>query len=182
MGTVFLRRLSRWQAETERDQVADLFAEARHVESPDAVPPDRAEFLRRFVDHDVQQPEFDLVLAGDPRPAGLAYGFLAERDGRWWSGFRERPDALPQLAESRRVFVVAELLVHPRRRGQGLAGRLQRELLSRASAPLGLLLVEPGDGRAQATAQALGWSKAGQLTPDDGTPLGAWTIPLGRAG
>ncbi|WP_158621463.1 GNAT family N-acetyltransferase [Streptomyces triticirhizae] len=182
MGTLFLRRLSRWQAETERDQIADLFAAALRDPAPDAVPPDRAAFLRRFVDHDVQQPEFDLVLAGDPSPAGCAYGFLAERDGGWWSRFRERPEALPQLAENRRVFVVAQLLVHPRRRGQGLAGRLQRELLSRASAPLALLLLEPGNGPAQAAAQALGWSKTGQLTPSEGTPLGAWTIPLGRHG
>ncbi|GAA3881704.1 hypothetical protein [Streptomyces sedi] len=179
MGTLFLRRLSRWQAETERDHIADLYAAAHRDPSPDAAPPDRAGFLRRFVDHDVQRPEFDLMLAGDPEPVGCAYGFLAEREDGWWDRFRQRPEALPTLAEHRRIFVVTELLVHPRRRGEGLAGRLQRELLSRVSASAALLLVEAGDGPAQSALPSLGWGKAGELTPRDGAALAAWTTPLG---
>ncbi|WP_062206706.1 GNAT family N-acetyltransferase [Streptomyces sp. NBRC 109706] len=177
MGTLFLRRLSRWQAETEREQLGDLHAASRD-DIPGAPPPDRAAFLRRFVDFDVQQPDFDLVLAGDPQPAGYAYGFVAEQYGSWWPGFREEPHDLEQLAETRRVFVVAGLMVHPRRRRQGLAGRLLRELLSRGSAPVALALIEPDNVAGQTAAQSLGWSKSGQLTPVDGTPLGAWTIPL----
>ncbi|MDT0265637.1 GNAT family N-acetyltransferase [Streptomyces sp. DSM 44915] len=182
MGTLFLRRLTRWQAETEREQIVDLRIAAHQESHPEAAPPDRAELLRAFIDQDVQRPDFDLVLAGDPRPAGCAYGFRAEPDDSWWSGFRERPDELPALAGTRTVFVVATLVVHPRRRRQGLAGRLQRELLSRAGAPLALALLTPDNGQGQATAQALGWSKAGQLTPRDGVPLDAWSVPLGQRG
>ncbi|UED84218.1 GNAT family N-acetyltransferase [Streptomyces profundus] len=177
MGTLFIRRLSRWQAETEREQLGDLYAAASRDDIPGA-PPDRAAFLRRFVDFEVQQPDFDLVLAGDPQPAGYAYGFVAEQYGSWWPGFREEARDLPQLADSRRVFVVSGLLVHPRRRRQGLAGRLLRELLSRGTASVALALIEPDNVAGQTTAQSQGWSKSGQLTPVDGTPLGAWTIPL----
>lgn len=61
MTEVYLRGLSRWQAEQQRDAVADV-----HVTAYDGVAGaeyrDRQGFLRRFEQH-VQQPGFDMTVA-----------------------------------------------------------------------------------------------------------------------
>ncbi|WP_158674652.1 GNAT family N-acetyltransferase [Streptomyces hoynatensis] len=174
MGTVFLRRLSRWQAESEREGIGDLYA-AAHRDAPGARPLERAEFVRRFTDHDIQQPDFDLVLAGDPGPVGCAWGFRADRGSRWWQSFLDVPAEIDELTQSRQVFVLAGVVVLPQRRRGQLGTRLHRELLSRSRAPLSLALVEPGNAAALAALQSWGWSKAGQLTPADGSPpLETW--------
>lgn len=182
MSMVFLRRLSRWQAEAERADVSDLHAGAARGEGPGAValaPGEQEAFTRRFVDHDVQQPGFDMVVAGDPALAGYAYGFRADRGGRWWDGFAEVPDEIGELTASRQIFAVAGLLVAPRRRREGVAGRMLRELLTRSDASLTIAVLEPGNAAALAAFQSWGWSKAGQLAPADGSPpLQAWARRL----
>ncbi|MEV1008116.1 GNAT family N-acetyltransferase [Streptomyces sp. NPDC049881] len=167
MSTMFRRRLTRWQAETERASLAEVYA-AAHPGGPGAA--DREAFLRRLVDHDLGQPEFDMVLAGDPRPAGCVWGFRVDEDAAWWSAFAEPPVA-PE------VFVVAGLLVAPRSRRQGVATGLLRQLLSRTRAPLALAPVAADDGLAQASYGAWGWTRGGPLTPvDGGAPLTTWTL------
>jgi GNAT superfamily N-acetyltransferase len=179
MGTVFLRRLSRWQAETERDDVADLYVEAM-AEAPGARALGREEFTRRFVDHDAQQPGFDMMVAADPALAGCAYGFRADRGGRWWDGFHEVPTEIGELTRSRQIFAVAGLLVAPRQRRRQVATRMLRELLTRSDASLAIVLVEPGNAPALAAFESWGWTKAGQLTPGDGAPpFEAWARRLG---
>ncbi|ARQ68591.1 hypothetical protein [Streptomyces marincola] len=175
MGTVFLRRLSRWQAEIEREDVGDLFTDALRDE-PGVRAPDREAFIRWFVDHDVQQDGFDMIVAGGPALVGCAYGFRAERGGRWWESFTEGQDGLPAVAAARQVFVVTGPVVAPgRRRGQ-IGTRLHRELLSRNGTLPQLALLQPGNAPARAAFQSWGWGKAGQLTPRDadGTPVEAW--------
>ncbi|WP_049571017.1 GNAT family N-acetyltransferase [Streptomyces sp. SBT349] len=174
MSMVFLRRLSRWQAETEREDLGDLYAEA-HQDAPGTRPLTRDGFLRHFVDHDVQQPDFDLVVAGDPALVGCAYGFRADRGGRWWDSFVGVPLEIDELTVARQVFVVAGLMVPARRRREGIATRLGDRLLSRSTAALSLAVLSPGNAPARGLYQSWGWSKAGQLTPRDGdTPLEAW--------
>ncbi|MBT2384040.1 hypothetical protein J7E86_10660, partial [Streptomyces sp. ISL-11] len=85
MGDVFLRRLSRWQAEQYRDQLADLHM-AAYGSPPGAPPHDRAAFLERLAE-DSARPGFDLVLADGGGPVGCAYGFPLARDSGLWHGF-----------------------------------------------------------------------------------------------
>ncbi|MGK5529026.1 N-acetyltransferase family protein [Streptomyces sp. URMC 129] len=150
MSTVFLRRLSRWQAETDREQIADLYV-AAHQDTPGPRPLPREEFVHAFADHDLGRPGFDLVLAGDPKPVGCAYGFQLP----------EVPPGLAELAGTGRVFLLAGLMVVPRRRGQGVATRMQRELLSRAGADLVLARPGPGNAPAHAALRSWGWVEAG---------------------
>ncbi|MGP3969606.1 GNAT family N-acetyltransferase [Streptomyces sp. 6N223] len=172
MGMVFLRRLSRWQAETERADIADLYAAEATRETAQ-------EFTRRFVDHDVQQPGFDMVVAADPALAGYAYGFRADRGGPWWQGFTDVPAEVRELTASRQIFAVAGLLVAPRRRREQVASRMLRELLTRSDASLAIAVLEPGDAAALAAFHSWGWSKAGQLAPAGGSPpLEAWARRL----
>lgn len=179
MGTVFLRRLSRWQAETERRDIADLYAEAM-AEADGARVLAREDFLRRFADHDVQQPGFDMVVAADPAPVGCAFGFRADRGGPWWDAFRDRPTEVGELSAARQIFVVAELMVVPRQQRRRVAGRMLRELLARSGAAVALTLLDPGNAPGRAAYQSWGWTKAGQLTPADGTPPAeAWARRLG---
>lgn len=179
MGMVFLRRLSRWQAETERAAIADLH-EAAAPEAPGPGAPGREEFIRAFLDHDVQQPGFDMVLASDPAVIGGAYGFRVDRGSRWWEAYSEVPTEIGGLTRSRQLFAVAGLMVVPAQRRRQVGTRLLRELLNRTDASLAIAVLRPGDAAAQAAFESWGWSKAGQLTPVDGAgPLQAWARHLG---
>jgi GNAT superfamily N-acetyltransferase len=150
------------------------------AEAPGARALGREEFTRRFVDHDAQQPGFDMMVAADPALAGCAYGFRADRGGRWWDVFHEVPTEIGELARSRQIFAVAGLLVAPRQRRRQVATRMLRELLTRSDASLAIVLVEPGNGPALAAFESWGWSKAGQLAPRDGAPpFEAWARRLG---
>ncbi len=180
MGTVFLRRLSRWQAESERDDVTDLYVEAMR-DAPGERPLERAEFGRRFVDHLVQQPGFDMMVAGDPALAGCAYGHRADRDSPWWESYQEVPVEIRELTAARQIFAVGGVLVAPRQRRQQVGTRMLRELLARANASLAIAVLDPGNAPALAAFQTWGWTKAGQLTPrDTAPPLEAWARQLTR--
>ncbi|RBM23260.1 hypothetical protein [Streptomyces sp. PT12] len=173
MSTVFLRRLSRWQAETEREDLGDLYAEA-HRDAQGAAASTREAFIRHFVDHDAQQPEFDLVVAGDPALVGCAYGFRAERGARWWDAFDDPPALIGELAVPRQVFVLAGLMVVKRRRHQQVATRLVTQLLARSTAPLAMAAFPPGSAPAREAFRSWGWSGPGRLTPRSGDPLEVW--------
>ncbi|GAA1901099.1 hypothetical protein GCM10009716_08730 [Streptomyces sodiiphilus] len=173
MGNVFLRRLSRWQAETERDDFADLYTEC-YRDAPGTQPLTRQEFIERFSE-DVQQPEFDMLVANDPTLAGCAYGFRVDRDSRWWEQFQGIPTEIDELTASRQIFTVAGLMVLPRQRHKGVASKLQDRLLDRANAAVAITVIEPGNEAARAAYQKWGWAKAGELNPHaDIPPLEAW--------
>src|SRR5579884_1879738 len=128
MGEVFLRRLSRWQADANREALADLFVEA-YEEPPGEEFRNRGGFLERLSDH-VQRPGFDLLLAEDGPPVGCVYGFPLHRDGSWWHDFDGTlPEDIEELTASGRVFAVVELMVRPRYRRAGTATRLVSRLL-----------------------------------------------------
>lgn len=180
MGTVFLRRLSRWQAESQRDDIADLYLEA-HRDASGTSPLDRQGFLSRLVDHDTQQPDFDMMTANDPALAGCAFGFRADRGTAWWDEFERVPAELDDLTSSRQLFVVAELLVLPHQRRRHVATRLVNELLSRVDAAVALTLLAPSNTTARAAYQSWGWAKAGELARRGGPPAReAWARRLSR--
>ncbi|MFD5078854.1 hypothetical protein [Streptomyces sp. NPDC058371] len=169
---VYLRRLSRWQAEQQRDDVADVHVTAYHGIAG-AEYRDRQGFLRRF-EQDVQQTDFDMVVADGTGLAACAYGYRVARTGAWWSGFRgELPTDIEELTASGRTFLLAELMVLPAHRRQGVATRLSERLLVRLATDLVVAAVDRPDegGRTNAAAETLrswGWQRLGELDPGTG--------------
>ncbi|MEV0556030.1 hypothetical protein AB0I27_21590 [Streptomyces sp. NPDC050597] len=190
MTEVYLRRLSRWQAEQQRAAVADVHVTA-YRGAAGAEYRDRQGFLDRFEQH-VQRLGFDMMVADAGGLVGCAYGFQVERTGEWWSDFRgELPTDIEELTASGRTFLLAELMVLPAHRRHGVATLLGERLLARLEADLVVAAVdlerpdgegsdagEVGDGggggggggsrppnAAQETVRAWGWSKLGLLAP-----------------
>ena len=195
MTEVYLRRLSRWQAEQQRAAVADVHVTA-YRGAAGAEYRDRQGFLDRFEQH-VQRVGFDMMVADAGRLVGCAYGFRVERTGEWWSDFRgELPTDIEELTASGRTFLLAELMVLPAHRRHGVATLLGERLLARLEADLVVAAVDlerrddggskggdagGGDGEggdseggdsggrpanaAQETVRAWGWSKLGLLAP-----------------
>ena len=178
MLEVFVRRLTRWQAEQQRESVADVYVEAYHGFSGEEFH-DRQMFLRRFAE-DVQAPGFDMVVTGASRLAGCAYGFRLDREGGWWQGFRgELPRELEELTASGQGWVLAELMVVPAQRRCGVATALVRRLLERSDTALVTVLVEPANVPARSAFQSWGWTRIGAVGSHSGggPVLDVWSAP-----
>lgn len=166
-----LRRLNRWQAETLREDLADLY-----VESTQARPGEeyrgREAFLRRLTG-DIRRLGFSLLVAEDQTLAGCAYGFPVPRQGSWWSGFDGTlPQSVEQLTASGHVLAITEIVVHPHTDDRSLARRLQERLLADHHASLGATLVSPTDARTYDAFLSWGWQDIGTLRrPPDPTAL-----------
>ncbi|WP_328666587.1 GNAT family N-acetyltransferase [Streptomyces sp. NBC_00322] len=176
MLEVFVRRLTRWQAEQQRESVADVYVETYRAFSG-AEFHDRQEFLRRFAE-DVQRPGFDMVVTGVARLAGCAYGFRLDREGGWWQGFRgELPHEVEELTASGQGFALAELMVVPAQRRRGVATALVRRLLERSDTALVTVLLEPTDVPARSAFQSWGWTRIGDIGAESGSGpvLGVWS-------
>ncbi|MFI1410741.1 GNAT family N-acetyltransferase [Streptomyces sp. NPDC020707] len=184
MAEVYLRRLSRWQAEQQRDAVADVYVSA-YRGAAGAEYRDRRGFLHRLEQH-VQHTGFDMMVADTAGTVGCAYGFRVPRTGEFWSDFQgELPTDIEELTASGRTFVLAELMVVPAHRRHGIATRLVERLLSRLDADLVVAATErhsdshsdgdgDGDGpvggagtpgAAAEAFRAWGWSSFGLLGP-----------------
>lgn len=179
MAEVFTRRMSRWQAEQQREAVADVYVEAYRGMPGDEFR-DREEFLRRFAEA-TQRPGFDMIVASERRMTGAAYGYVLDRADGWWRDFTgEGPGGvdLEELTASGQVFALAELMVVPAYRRQGIATRLLDQILLRSDAALITTLVTPtaaGDAvGAVGALRAWGWSYLG----DTQGSLQAWSHPL----
>ncbi|MEB8336862.1 GNAT family N-acetyltransferase [Streptomyces endophyticus] len=130
MAEAYLRRFTRWQADQQREAVADVYMTA-YRDAAGAEYRDRAGFLRRFEQH-VRHDGFDMAVADASGLVGCAYGFRLEPDGAWWADFPvEAPPRTSELAASGRVFVLTEVMVQPAHRRHGVATRLGDLLLSR---------------------------------------------------
>ncbi|MEV7194020.1 hypothetical protein AB0N81_19760 [Streptomyces sp. NPDC093510] len=164
MAEVFLRRLSRWQAEQQREAVADLYVEACRGMTG-AEYGNRGDFLRRF-EHDVQQTDFDMVVAGAADLVGCLYGYRAERSGAWWESFRGvLPPEVEEQTASGRVFLLSELMVTPAERGSDVASRLRMLLLTRHTSDVVVAVIKPDDDRGREVLQAWDWTKLGEFAP-----------------
>jgi len=161
---VFIRRLSRWQAEQQREDVADVYVEAYHRVHGEEFH-DRQEFLRAFAE-DVQRTGFDMVVAsGGGKPAAHAYGFLLDRAGEWWRGLDEGvPWDIEELTVSGQVFALAELMVLPAYRRGGVATRMVEQLLLRTDAALVTVRVDPANEAALGALRSWGWTRLGAVT------------------
>ncbi|WP_369215650.1 hypothetical protein [Streptomyces flavofungini] len=164
MAEVFLRRLSRWQAEQQREAVAGLYVEA-YRELAGAGSQDRQAFLRRF-EHDVQQPDFDMVVAEAGGLVGSLYGYRAARTGEWWQGFRGvLPAEIEEQTASGRVFLLGELMVGPAQRRSGIATRLRRLLLTRHTDDVVVAVIKRDDDLGREVLRAWDWTKLGEFDP-----------------
>ncbi|MCF3119329.1 hypothetical protein IPZ68_06350 [Streptomyces arenae] len=162
MTGVFLRRLSRWQAEQQREAMADLYVEA-YRRLAGAEYHDRQGFLDRF-ERDVQQPDFDMVVADSPALVGCLYGYRAARTGEWWEGFRGiLPKEVEEQTASGQVFLLKELMVVPAERRKGVATRLRTLLLTRHTSDVVVALIGRDDDQARAVLRAWDWQKLGDL-------------------
>ncbi|MER6187165.1 GNAT family N-acetyltransferase [Streptomyces sp. NPDC001652] len=172
MGQVFFRKLSRWQADGDREKLADLYV-AAYEERPGEEYRNRERFLARLAE-DVQRQGFGMVAADDEEgdddePAGVTYGYPLHRDGSWWRGFvGVVPDEVEELTASGKAFVIAELMVLPEHRRRGIGGRLVERLLSASHAELAVILVDPANTGAQAALRAWDWDGLGELRPGTG--------------
>ncbi|MEV7884009.1 hypothetical protein ACWD3I_10875 [Streptomyces sp. NPDC002817] len=180
LDTVRLRRLNRWQAEGMREDLADLYVESS-VTPPGEEFRDRQEFLRRL-EHDVQLPGFDMLVAEAEGLTGCASGVPVPRDGSWWEGFDgPMPQNLEQLTASGHVFAILETVVHPHRHAPGLARRLQERLLADHQSSLGVTLVDRSARSVRAAYMDRGWQEAGRIQRMPGpTTLQVMVLPLGE--
>jgi GNAT superfamily N-acetyltransferase len=181
MTEVFLRRLSRWQADREREAVADLYVEAYRGTAGEQFH-DRQEYLRRLGEH-VQRTGFELVIASAGGAlVGSVYGYRPERTDKWWHGLHsELPAELAELTASGRAFVMTELMVLPSFRHRGIATRLQENLLTPAGIGLAVTLIDQEDAPARGALASWDWESLGKITPvPDRPPLEAWIRRLPR--
>ncbi|MFJ9176721.1 GNAT family N-acetyltransferase [Streptomyces sp. NPDC102360] len=149
----YLRRLTRWQAEQQRESVAALHAAAAWHGI--AAHHDRQEFLSRFERH-VGRGGFDMTAADDAGLIGCAYGYHLGSEDAWWS------EAMPQaeeLAASGGVFELAELMVLPAHRRHSIATRLVELLLSRHATDLVVTRVERSADGFRELLRTSGWKE-----------------------
>ncbi|GAA0463241.1 hypothetical protein GCM10010361_28900 [Streptomyces olivaceiscleroticus] len=165
---VFLRRMTRWQADLHRAELATLHLVGntwRHGTAYD----EYRNFLTRLSEH-AGLTGFDLILAENTETVGMAYGARLDRSGAFWRHFADDlPDALDVLTAQGQVFAVLELMVLPAYRRQGIARRLLSSLLDRSGSELATALVSPDNEAGHAAYLAWGWARIGRLGPPDGT-------------
>ncbi|MFF4040648.1 GNAT family N-acetyltransferase [Streptomyces sp. NPDC001816] len=182
MDAVRLRRLNRWQTESLKEDLADLYVESSDTAAGEGYH-DRQDFLRRLTD-DVRRPGFAMLVAETTTLVGCAFGSPVGRDGSWWQGFDATlPRNIEQLTASGHVFAVTGIVVHPHQRDRDLARRLQERLLVDHHASLGATLVPVADDAARAAFQSWGWQVIGEVhRPLDPGPavLRTLVLPLGR--
>ncbi|MEV0320817.1 hypothetical protein ACIBKX_23435 [Streptomyces sp. NPDC050658] len=180
MAEVFLRRLSRWQAEQQREAVADVYVEA-YAGPVGAEYADRQVFLSRF-ESTVQRPDFDMVVADSGGLVGCLYGYRAERSGDWWQGFRGiLPPEVEERTASGRVFLLTELMVVPAFRRQGVSNRLRTLLLTRHAAELVVAVIGRDDELGREVLRSWGWTKLGEFGPADQSAREGWMRPAPAA-
>lgn len=185
-----LRRLNRWQAETLKEDLADLYVESSRAQPGEGYR-GREAFLRRLTGA-IRRPGFALLIAESTAFAGCAYGFPVRRDGTWWRGFDgPLPLSVEQLTASGHVFAITETVVHPHTDDQGLARRLQHRLLADHHASLGATLVEQADSAVCNAFLSWGWQDIGlvrrpldrsgplSLRPPEAEQFRALVLPLG---
>jgi hypothetical protein len=187
-NAVRLRRLNRWQAETLREDLADLYVESS-LARPGEEYRGREAFLRRLTG-DIRRPGFALLIAEDTAFAGCAFGFPVPREGTWWRGFDgPLPQSVEQLTASGHVFAITEIVMHPHTKDQDLARRLQQRLLADHHASLGATLVDQADSAAFDAFRSWGWQDIGAirrpsapvvLRPSGSVTLRALILPLGQ--
>ncbi|GAA2497240.1 hypothetical protein GCM10010406_37060 [Streptomyces thermolineatus] len=182
MAEIFVRHLTRWQAENDREKFADMFVEA-YAEVAGGEFRGREGFLERFAVR-ARQPGFDMVVASAATvPTGCAFGHPVDRDGDWWQDFDgEVPRRVDELTASGQVFEVADLMVLPQHLGKGIGRRLHDELLEDRDELLGVLVTDWQTPTGEDyDYSGWGWRPYGEVRAAAGQhPRRVWIRPLAR--
>ncbi|MDF3140104.1 MULTISPECIES: STAS domain-containing protein [unclassified Streptomyces] len=157
-----LRRLSRWQVEGVREDIADL-AMASVAGTPGEAFHDRADFVRRLA-VSAHRPGFALLVAETTVLVGCAYGFPVGPDGSGRRGFdRTLQESIQRLTACARFVVLTQVVAHPHAQHRDIARRLQQRLLTDRRAVLGVALLHPFDQAGQAAFESWGWQNFGEI-------------------
>ncbi|WP_333774222.1 STAS domain-containing protein [Streptomyces sp. IBSBF 3136] len=162
-----LRRLTRWQVEGMREDIADLAAEP--AASP-REPADRGRsaFLGRLA-VSARRPGFALLVAETTVLVGCVFGFPVDPGARPERGLRE---SVQRLTGCGRFLLLSQVAAphHPQHRDIGR--RLQQRLLADRHAPLAVVLLRAGDQVGQAAFESWGWRNCGEMVglPGHGAP------------
>jgi anti-anti-sigma factor len=157
-----LRRLTRWQAEDMREDIADLAA-ASVAGTPGEAYHDRGDFLHRLA-VTAHRPGFALLVAETTVLVGCAFGFPVGPDGSGRRGFDGTLQGIVQRLTSRARFVVlTQVVAHPHAQHRDIGRRLQQRLLTDLHSRLGVTLLHPADQTGQATLSSWGWQNMGEV-------------------
>ncbi|MFI6700199.1 GNAT family N-acetyltransferase [Streptomyces sp. NPDC050509] len=138
-----------------------------HAAVPEYPPDDP--FVQRFpwfVDQWGGRPGFTCVIGYDgDEPAGFAYGAPLAEGREWWRGHHT------PAAGASRTYAVSELMVRPRWRGTGAAGRLHDALLAGREEDLAVLLFDAAHPRVRALYARWGYERVGDDRPFPDAPV-----------
>ncbi|MFF9222162.1 STAS domain-containing protein [Streptomyces viridosporus] len=157
-----LRRLTRWQAEDMREDIADL-AMASIADTAGEAYHDRGDFLHRLV-VTAHRPGFALLVAETTVLVGCAFGFPVGPDGSGRRGFDGTlQEIIQQLTSRARFVVLTQVVAHPHPQHRDIARRLQQHLLTDRHSSLGVTLLHPADRAGQAAFSSWGWQNMGEV-------------------
>ena len=145
------------------DDLADVYREA-FAGAPHHEPPEAAERFRESLVRHALLPGFRTVAAWGPGAdlVGFGYGHTS-LPGQWWHDLVEAvlaPDVAERWLDA--PFVVVNLAVRPRRRREGIGGRVHDLLLESAPHPRAVLTARQNDAAAQSLYHGRGWQEIGR--------------------
>ncbi|MFE8925569.1 STAS domain-containing protein [Streptomyces rochei] len=157
-----LRRLTRWQTEDMREDIADLAAESV-AGTPGEAYHDSGDFLHRLA-VTAHRPGFALLVAETTRLVGCAFGFPAGSDGSGRQGFDGTlQEIIHRLTSRARFVLLTQVVADPHAQHRDIARRLQQRLLTDLHSPLGVTLLHPADQAGQAVFASWGWQNMGEV-------------------
>ncbi|MFF7351506.1 MULTISPECIES: STAS domain-containing protein [Streptomyces] len=157
-----LRRLTRWQTEGMREDIADL-AMASVAGTPGEAFHDRGDFVRRLA-VSAHRPGFALLVAETTVLVGCAFGFPLGPDGPGRRGFdRTLQESIQRLTACARFVVLTQVVAHPHAQRRDIARRLQQRLLADRRAALGVALLHPADQAGQVAFESWDWQNMGEI-------------------
>ncbi|MDX3264714.1 STAS domain-containing protein [Streptomyces sp. MI02-2A] len=157
-----IRRLTRWQAEGVREDIADLAAESV-VGTPGEACHHRGDVLHRLA-VSAHHPGFALLLAETTALVGCAFGFPVGPDSSGRRGFEGTlQESVQRLTSHARFAVLTQVVAHPHVQHRDIARRLQLRLLTVLHSSLGVALLDPADRAGQAAFSNWGWQNMGEI-------------------
>ncbi|GAA3878723.1 STAS domain-containing protein [Streptomyces lannensis] len=157
-----IRRLTRWQAEGVREDIADLAAESVVGTLGEAYH-NRGNVLRRLA-VSAHHPGFALLLAETTVLVGCTFGFPVGPDSSGRRGFEGTlQESVQRLTSHARFAVLTQVVAHPHAQHRDIARRLQQRLLTVLHSSLGVALLDPADRAGQAAFSNWGWQNMGEI-------------------
>ncbi|MFC8779943.1 STAS domain-containing protein [Streptomyces nigra] len=175
-----LRRLTRWQAEDMREDIADLAAESVAGTAGEAYH-DRGDFLHRLA-VTAHRPGFALLVAETTVLVGCAFGFPVGSDsscGRQGGGTLQ--EIIQRLTSCARFVVLTQVVARPHAQHRDIAHRLQQRLLTDLHSSLAVTLLHPADRGTRAAFSSWGWQNMGEVVGLPG-PVAPCVLTLSAEG